>query len=106
FFSAASRPARLSPLSLHDALPIFLRHILKIPASEVDAYAVAPDMVERRTTIDVDAALADGYDQFDLVMEILRCERVGDGAAGFEDRKSTRLHSSHVTISYAGFCLT
>src|SRR5438874_6654046 len=26
-------------------------------------------------------------------------------AAGFEDRKSTRLNSSHVEISYAVFCL-
>src|SRR6266540_1748597 len=26
-------------------------------------------------------------------------------AAGFEDRKSTRLNSSHITISYAVFCL-
>src|SRR3712207_9004320 len=28
-----------------------------------------------------------------------------DGAAGTEDRKSTRLNSSHANISYAVFCL-
>src|SRR3989442_8510773 len=29
----------------------------------------------------------------------------GTGSAGMEDRKSTRLNSSHVRISYAVFCL-
>src|SRR5437773_8743189 len=29
----------------------------------------------------------------------------GDGQARQEDRKSTRLNSSHITISYAVFCL-
>src|SRR5258705_7219311 len=29
----------------------------------------------------------------------------GQGAAGHEDRKSTRLNSSHLGISYAVFCL-
>src|SRR5690349_24685049 len=33
-----------------------------------------------------------------------RKEKRGSGAAG-EDRKSTRLNSSHVEISYAVFCL-
>src|SRR5437773_9313310 len=28
-----------------------------------------------------------------------------DEGAGMEDRKSTRLNSSHITISYAVFCL-
>src|SRR5437660_6430833 len=33
-------------------------------------------------------------------------DRSGDGAgSGVEDRKSTRLNSSHVAISYAVFCL-
>src|SRR5690606_41074629 len=31
--------------------------------------------------------------------------RIGDAAAGARDRKSTRLNSSHVKISYAVFCL-
>src|SRR5207253_11209006 len=31
--------------------------------------------------------------------------RRGDGHLGGEDRKSTRLNSSHVAISYAVFCL-
>src|SRR5256885_9907977 len=32
------------------------------------------------------------------------CRRVG-GAAALQDRKSTRLNSSHLVISYAVFCL-
>src|SRR5256885_3919252 len=31
--------------------------------------------------------------------------RVGSSASAFEDRKSTRLNSSHLVISYAVFCL-
>src|SRR5438552_14894868 len=34
-----------------------------------------------------------------------RQRRRGDGAGGAEDRKSTRLNSSHQIISYAVFCL-
>src|SRR3712207_8961283 len=30
---------------------------------------------------------------------------VGEGGEGYEDRKSTRLNSSHANISYAVFCL-
>src|SRR2546426_5812010 len=32
-------------------------------------------------------------------------QRVGHGRRGREDRKSTRLNSSHLVISYAVFCL-
>src|SRR3712207_7418335 len=32
-------------------------------------------------------------------------QRRGDELVGDEDRKSTRLNSSHANISYAGFCL-
>src|SRR3712207_6875337 len=34
-----------------------------------------------------------------------RTHRVGPGRADREDRKSTRLNSSHANISYAVFCL-
>src|SRR5438067_4349553 len=35
----------------------------------------------------------------------LRCLRHPEGPASPQDRKSTRLNSSHVSISYAVFCL-
>src|SRR5690606_39815067 len=39
-------------------------------------------------------------------LDLRRASQVGQGRAGFKlDRKSTRLNSSHVKISYAVFCL-
>src|SRR5690625_6590681 len=40
-----------------------------------------------------------------LVSSLLTWERVESWNAGEQDRKSTRLNSSHVAISYAVFCL-
>src|SRR5438874_6257101 len=62
-------------LSLHDALPICL-------------------------------ARREAMQDRDLVELGRADERVGvGGSGGLEDRKSTRLNSSHVEISYAVFCL-
>src|SRR5436305_12457826 len=66
-------------LSLHDALPI---------------YAVADQPDELRVRI-ISELAGDGR----------RRDRPGQPVAGPEDRKSTRLNSSHVRISYAVFCL-
>src|SRR5690349_22889630 len=43
----------------------------------------------------------------DRVVALVRhaCEHEGVGRAAPQDRKSTRLNSSHVEISYAVFCL-
>src|SRR5690606_41063922 len=41
----------------------------------------------------------------ELAMEFYRYLREVEGASGQADRKSTRLNSSHVKISYAVFCL-
>src|SRR5690606_41746065 len=88
-------------LSLHDALPIF--HV-----QQLDAAAAV--------IVNADIALA--FQGAQVVRGgILRLEahqfgdfRAGRGHAGVlhmpaEDRKSTRLNSSHVKISYAVFCL-
>src|SRR5690349_23956709 len=79
-------PTKIYTLSLHDALPIYLALVVEQGAS-----GVAPD--DRGVGLDQpgeplarDGALVGG----------------GDGAV---DRKSTRLNSSHVEISYAVFCL-
>src|SRR5437660_7599124 len=77
FFSGDTAPAELYTLSLHDALPIWLRAQGCQPRG-----AAAGDPLGRRRS------------------EILL--RTGDDRA---DRKSTRLNSSHVAISYAVFCL-
>src|SRR3712207_8675368 len=44
-------------------------------------------------------------DRRPLFAELLDGGGVGDRVAGAEDRKSTRLNSSHANISYAVFCL-
>src|SRR5207244_12809795 len=88
----------LSPLSLHDALPIS---------------SVGQDRVEIRTADDA-ATMAQLRDAFDL--EPTTAERavrfyVANGDRFIPrlfaelDRKSTRLNSSHQIISYAVFCL-
>src|SRR5436305_4002856 len=74
FFTAAAT-AELYTLSLHDALPIFLR-----PAAAR-----------------IGSHLALGH---------ARAAAAGDALhLDLQDRKSTRLNSSHVRISYAVFCL-
>src|SRR5690606_40516823 len=40
-----------------------------------------------------------------LLLPVLRCRAKALAATAAKDRKSTRLNSSHVNISYAVFCL-
>src|SRR5207249_11259320 len=81
FFFMIRPPPRSTPLSLHDALPI-----LFVLGREDGVDAGDHEEREER---------ADGHagDEHDA-----------DAVAGL-DRKSTRLNSSHVSISYAVFCL-
>src|SRR5699024_12486918 len=87
FFFNAPATTEIYTLSLHDALPIFaadefLKPILdSLFANVVDPIAADP---------------LNG-----LIKILPRLAYVVDG----EDRKSTRLNSSHVSISYAVFCL-
>src|SRR5690625_6228838 len=71
------------PLSLHDALPIF-----QLPPALVDRH----DRYVLKERIDADG-------------NVLIEPAVADIDKVVEDRKSTRLNSSHVAISYAVFCL-
>src|SRR5688500_19562507 len=80
-FSHTTTPD-LSPLSLHDALPIFTETV----ARERLASTPLPEPL-----------LAFAGHKSALVRE--------DGALVWKDRKSTRLNSSHLVISYAVFCL-
>src|SRR5690606_41924615 len=89
----------IHPLSLHDALPIF--------------YVVADDQRKLIPTFNLASARL-------ILMAQNQGEGEGGGQGGApavvepevvsneqlkEDRKSTRLNSSHVKISYAVFCL-
>src|SRR5438045_5493212 len=71
-------------LSLHDALPIYP------PANAQDQRAVPlQHRGEGRLVVPRGEAL----------------QQIGVGIVGLRDRKSTRLNSSHLGISYAVFCL-
>src|SRR5439155_26841582 len=76
FFSNATDPPEISTLSLHDALPIFPRRS--------SGSAFRPGGRTRPRTLELSSSSSRG-------------DR--------GDRKSTRLNSSHVAISYAVFCL-
>src|SRR5699024_12842564 len=96
-FTVFSAPptAALSTLSLHDALPISalaagtsltrlaneLRHYVETLVQGADSYAAVAIAPADATGDDLDVVRQD------------------------QDRKSTRLNSSHVSISYAVFCL-
>src|SRR5438094_6499474 len=81
---------QIYPLSLHDALPIS-----RVPTcSPSTARTIASFSLTSNTIVGMLRSSANAADR-------VRREREGrDG-----DRKSTRLNSSHRTISYAVFCL-
>src|SRR5699024_11222265 len=99
FLSTAVRPPERYTLSLHDALPIFKEHLNRIPADSspttiaMHSTMLAPWLADRPETItraELDARTARPLTDEDIAVL---------------DRKSTRLNSSHVSISYAVFCL-
>src|SRR5699024_11412383 len=92
-----SSPTHISTLSLHDALPISTS--LKPPPMFSTIYFPSP-------TWSLDAA------SFSLsIRELAKTAALSDPVKPPKprctsgDRKSTRLNSSHVSISYAVFCL-
>src|SRR5699024_12003963 len=91
------------PLSLHDALPILLSLMPNMKTEGVNIGEVAskldniqilscekPDIIAKLKKETAFISPKNGYE------ELMRIN---------EDRKSTRLNSSHVSISYAVFCL-
>src|SRR5437667_1747213 len=87
FFFNDTATTEIYTLSLHDALPIYLH--------------------EHDLVVLTDAAAADGAEPAGGVRAHVRRRQNdrGTGRAASADRKSTRLNSSHITISYAVFCL-
>src|SRR5699024_12065450 len=99
FLCASSAPV-ISPLSLHDALPIFL---VQKPLGDQLAHRLL-------CQIGVDGAGAVAQQGGEVMDQagFAALENKSHGGALFgadQDRKSTRLNSSHVSISYAVFCL-
>src|SRR5207248_5522434 len=84
-------------LSLHDALPISrLRHVENRQALRASAPGAAPMLR---------AAPVRGIGSRVIRRNEYGVAELGMTAGGHADRKSTRLNSSHRTISYAVFCL-
>src|SRR5690606_39584227 len=79
-------------LSLHDALPILVDAEGGSVPPPPDVHLLAADIEQLRRAKCV-VAVAGGQHKIDAIHAALR------------DRKSTRLNSSHVKISYAVFCL-
>src|SRR5438034_43982 len=93
------------PLSLHDALPIFGAQDRRQPVGNRDRGAVLHQPLQRR----LDEPLAHGIesrgrlveDEDPRVLEQHPRDRDTLLLAARQDRKSTRLNSSHTVISYA-----
>src|SRR5690606_41897672 len=98
----APPPTETLPLSLHDALPIWRTLERLIRPSALQVRRVHELRVERsgdglpNAYVVAGSAAVVRHDRLTAVL----VERRDD-----EDRKSTRLNSSHVKISYAVFCL-
>src|SRR5207253_11475180 len=97
-FPTTTLPTQLYTLSLHDALPIFAsvttHRVLASPGpfSECNPYPIARARESESILGPVRSSPT-------------ACRNVGRGINLGRDRKSTRLNSSHVAISYAVFCL-
>src|SRR5690606_41282835 len=84
--------AGLYTLSLHDALPILIELETRLAFQEHAVSELSDALAEARLELARNDAL------LRRALDELRASRAGD-------RKSTRLNSSHVKISYAVFCL-
>src|SRR5256885_11888574 len=96
FFFNDTATTEIYTLSLHDALPI--------SSISTRDQMVRATMVARALPIWLAQRHGPGPREWPLLA-------VGGGACGMTgavglDRKSTRLNSSHLVISYAAFCLT
>src|SRR3712207_7154482 len=98
FFFNDTATTEIYTLSLHDALPIFRERVLAAVAESPTPVRCVVVAAAPVTSIDVTAA--DALTELD---DALLAQGVELRFA--EDRKSTRLNSSHANISYAVFCL-
>src|SRR3712207_8350387 len=92
FFLNDTATTEIYTLSLHDALPIWQRLLH-------DERAALAEQRQRGRDLGRDVGAADDRDMLGLRDVVAQRVRVA------EDRKSTRLNSSHANISYAVFCL-
>src|SRR5699024_11697951 len=101
FSSMRPAPPALFSLSLHDALPILLALLGCL-------FNIAATLLSAKVSTRFAADLR--REVFHRVQDLSAAEVEKFGTASLvtrstSDRKSTRLNSSHVSISYAVFCL-
>src|SRR5690606_41432712 len=103
-FATSTPTATISPLSLHDALPILvltlaLAELFSRSGERIAYPEIMPPLLARNGTERLATAL--------LQQKTVSAEPDLQSLQRFNelDRKSTRLNSSHVKISYAVFCL-
>src|SRR5439155_19532088 len=101
FYFTDTLPTYIYPLSLHDALPIlFSTWVYVVIASAMVCGILMAPLAARREWPWV------REHRFELIALVAMPVAVIVGfEANDQDRKSTRLNSSHVAISYAVFCL-
>src|SRR5689334_23599837 len=104
FFLMIRRPPRSTLFPLHDALPILKDKVMyaacwqKIP--------VLPRLILRCCARIRGLAMEwNSHRSCSIQREISTCGAIGSTRLVSLDRKSTRLNSSHSSISYAVFCL-
>src|SRR5689334_23995241 len=85
-------PTEISALSLHDALPISVSGAIKIDSQDIRNYTL--NSLRQQISFVL---------QETLLFHAPVWQNIAYGKPG--DRKSTRLNSSHSSISYAVFCL-
>src|SRR5690349_22246419 len=96
----------ISTLSLHDALPISrpARKLCRSLGASAGDTLRRPSAADRRPAARDQAGAGRSFDRGGGVtdLSVVITAKAGDPV---RDRKSTRLNSSHVEISYAVFCL-
>src|SRR5207249_12182612 len=105
FLSTAPPPPAPSPLSLHDALPISTMRLRRAdPALAAEFVGqVLPAVAEVGQAVTGCIVLRNTGKEAWTGSHVWLLARIAQNDAA--DRKSTRLNSSHVSISYAVFCL-
>src|SRR5207253_3765319 len=102
FFHHPATP-QISTLSLHDALPIYIRVVQALLNNETTLLFYAFPDGNKYTQM---MLVVDTHGYLDGEETALRSADGQHGGVWYSrDRKSTRLNSSHVAISYAVFCL-
>src|SRR5690606_41888067 len=95
-FCEAARLVALCTLSLHDALPISEELASRMSLAMTNALLFEEVQTELARTQKLERALTEEKEALE--------SRVKSRTRQLQDRKSTRLNSSHVKISYAVFC--